>query len=250
MLKQKMAEGVVKGLFVLDNSPASVEALGYAGFDFVVIDTEHGPNDIAAVEHMVRAAEIGGLASIVRVTKNDPANILRALDVGAGGVLVPQVNSGEAARQAVRAAKYGPEGDRGLAGIVRAARYGFRPLSEYLAEANARTVVFVQVEDIKAVAALDEILAIDGLDGIFVGPADLSQSMGITGQFNNPEFNKVIEDVIARTVAAGKIAGIFALSAEDAKHWAAKGARFIAIGSNGMLFVGAAVALAKELQGI
>lgn len=245
-----MAEGAVKGLFVLDNSPANVEALGYAGFDFVVIDTEHGPNDIAAVEHMVRAAEIGGVTPIVRVTKNDPANILRALDVGAGGIVVPQVNSGEAARQAVRAAKYGPEGERGLAGIVRAARYGFRPLGEYLAEANERTVVIVQVEDIKAVAALGEILAVEGIDGILVGPADLSQSMGLTGQFENPEFTKVVHDVIARTIAAGKIAGIFCFSAEDAKYWAGKGARFLSIGSDGMLFVKAAAALAKELRQI
>lgn len=250
LLKQKMAQGAVKGLFVLDNSPASVETIGYAGFDFVVIDTEHGPNDIAAVEHMVRAAEIGGLASIVRVTKNDPANILRALDVGAEGILVPQVNSGQAAREAVQAAKYGPEGQRGLAGIVRAARYGFRPLGEYLAESNKRTVVLVQVEDVKAVAALDEILAVDGIDGIFVGPADLSQSMGITGQFDKPEFNKVIDDVIARTVAAGKVAGIFCFSAEQAKYWAGKGARFLSIGSDGMLFARAAAALAKEMQEI
>lgn len=248
LLKKKLAGGPVSGVFVVTNAPASVEILGYAGLDYVVIDTEHGANDIAVVEHMVRAAEIGGLASLVRVTANDPKMILRALDVGASGILVPQVNSAAEAAQAVRAAKYGPQGERGLAGIVRAARYGFEPVKKYIADANDRTLVVVQIEDIKAVEALDEIVAVDGIDGLLIGPADLSQSMGLTGQFDNPDFVRVVHDAVARVIRAGKHAGIFCFNADQAKYWRSQGARLLVIATDTMLFAQAARDLARELK--
>lgn len=248
LLKQKAAQGAVNGVFVLTNSPANIEILGYAGLDFVLIDTEHSPNDPAAVENLVRAAEIGGITPIVRVTKNDPAYILRVMDLGARGVLVPQVNSAAEARQAVQAVKYHPCGYRGVAGIVRAARYGFTPMGEYIADTNENSLVIVQAEDIKAVAALDEILAVEGVDGVLVGPADLSQSMGITGRFDDPEFSSVVHDIIARTVKAGKIAGIFCFDAAQAKYWRGRGARLLLIGADTLMFAAAAKALADELK--
>ncbi len=249
MLKQKAARGPVNGVFVFTNAPSSVEILGYAGFDYVVIDTEHGPNDIAAVENMIRAAEVSGIAPIIRVTKNDPVYILRVMDVGARGVLVPQVNSAVEARCAVRAVRYHPRGDRGLAGIVRAARYGFTPLPDYVADTNDNSLVIVQAEDIKAVANLDEILAVDGVDGVLVGPADLSQSMGIPGRFDDPEFTRVVHDIVARTIKAGKLAGMFCFDAAQARYWRERGVRLLLIGTDTILFAAAARALAQDLKG-
>lgn len=248
MLKHKAARGPVNGVFIFTNAPASVEILGYAGFDYVIIDTEHAPNDTAAVETMIRAAEIGGLTPLVRVTKNDPTHILRVMDVGARGVLVPQVNSAAEARQAVQAVKYHPQGYRGVAGIVRAARYGFTPLDRYIADTNDNSLVIVQAEDLKAVAALDEILAVEGVDGVLVGPADLSQSMGMTGRFDDPEFGRVVHDIIARTVKAGKLAGIFCFDAAQAKYWRAQGVRLLLVGTDTIMFAAAARKLAAELN--
>jgi 4-hydroxy-2-oxoheptanedioate aldolase len=169
------------------------------------------------------------------------------MDLGARGVLVPQVNSAAEARQAVRAVKYHPCGYRGVAGIVRAARYGFTPMDEYIADTNENSLVIAS-RDIKAVAALDEILAVEGVDGVLVGPADLSQSMGITGRFDDPEFSSVVHDIIARTVKAGKIAGIFCFDAAQAKYWRGRGARLLLIGADTLMFAAAAKALADELK--
>lgn len=249
LLKQKAAKGAVNGVFIFTDSAANVEILGYAGFDYVIIDTEHAPNDIAAVETMIRAAETSGIAPLVRVTKNDPAYILRVMDVGARGVLVPQVNSADEARQAVQAVKYHPHGYRGVAGIVRAARYGFTPLADYIADTNDNSLVIVQAEDIKAVAALDEILAVEGVDGVLVGPADLSQSMGIPGRFDDPEFGRVVHDIVARTVKAGKLAGVFCFDAAQAKYWRDRGVRLLLVGSDTIMFAAAARTLAGELKG-
>lgn len=248
-MREKIAPGdTVKGVFVVTGTPANVEILGYAGFDFVVLDTEHAPNDIAEIEHLVRAAQVSGITAIVRVSKNDPALILRALDAGATGVLVPQVNSAGEARQAVQAAKYAPLGNRGIAGMVRAARYGFTPLSEYVSAANRRTLVIVQAEDKRAVENLDEILAVEGVDGVFVGPTDLSQSLGLAGQFDHPEVKGVLESVIQKIADTDKFAGMFCAGAQDAKRWQDLGAKMLAIGSDTLLLGQAARGLMSELN--
>lgn len=247
-MKTKLAQGrTVNGTFVAMTDPSVVEVLGYAGLDYVILDCEHGPNDIGTLGSLIRAAEISGTTAIVRVTKNDPALILRALDLGAGGVLVPQVNSAAEAESAARAARYAPQGQRGIAGIVRAARYGFTPMNNYIEESNRRVSVIVQVEDVKSVANLDEILAVDGVDGIFIGPTDLSQSMGCTGQFDKPEFCRVVEEVIDRAVKTDKFVGIFCVGIEDARRWRNRGARMLAVGADTALFAQAAKALAKDL---
>lgn len=239
-VKQKLANGTaVNGTFVVTAEAALTEMLGYAGFDFIIIDSEHAPNHTMEIQQHIRAAEISGLTPIVRVTTNEPSLILRALDLGAGGVLVPQVNTAAEAEAAVCAAKYGPEGTRGMAGVVRAARYGFVGSAEYIRHAKEETLVITQVEHIEAVRNLDAILAVEGLDGVFIGPTDLSQSMGLAGQFQNPELRAVMEDVISRTLNSGKWVGSFCLDAEDARYWRSKGVKFLAIGTEGMLFAAA-----------
>lgn len=248
-VKRTLATGAsVYGTFAMQGEPALVEMIGYAGLDFVLIDTEHSGNTTEQVAHMLRGAELSQTTSIVRVTTNAPELILRALDAGAGGVLVPQVNTAAAATAAVRAARYAPEGERGLAGVVRAAHFGFIPVSEYVAGANRETLVITQVEHVDAVRNLDSILAVEGLDGIFVGPADLSQSMGCLGDFQNDELRRTIHSVIEKTRRTDKWAGIFCHDAADAKYWKAAGAQFLTIGTEGMIFASALRQLKKDLD--
>ncbi|WP_425058931.1 5-keto-4-deoxy-D-glucarate aldolase [Sporomusa carbonis] len=248
-VKEKLAAGqTVNGIFYCNGRPAYVEMVGYAGLDFVIIDTEHSSHDAEMVENMIRAAEVSGMAPIVRVYENSPALILRALDMGAGGVVIPQVNTAHEARLAVTAAKFSPQGTRGVAGITRGARYGYVPLTDYVTYSNKNSLVFVQVEDVIAVNNLEEILAVDGLDGIFIGPTDLSQSMGMTGQFDNPEYCRIVADIITRGVKAGKWVGIFCLDTTQAKHYRNLGAQFLAIGSDSMLFVPAVRNLVDEIK--
>lgn len=240
--------GSAYGMFAVLGEPALVEMIGYAGLDFVVIDTEHSGNTMEQVGNMVRAAEVAGTTPIVRVTANSPDLILRALDSGAGGVLVPQVNTAKEAVAAVLAARYAPEGERGIAGVVRAARYGFIPMPDYIAGANRENLVITQVEHVEAVKNLDAILAVEGIDGVFIGPTDLSQSMGITGQFNDPELRRTIHSVIEKTRRTDKWAGIFCLNAEDAAYWKAAGAQFLTIATEGMIFAAALRSMKAQLK--
>lgn len=241
------AGGAVYGTFAVLGEPALVEMIGYAGLDYVIIDTEHSGNTIEQVGNLIRAAEIANITPIVRVTANSPELILRALDMGAGGILAPQVNTAGQAKAAVRAARYAPLGERGIAGVVRAARYGFVPMQEYISGANRETLVITQVEHIESVTNLDEILAVDGIDGVFIGPTDLSQSMGCTGQFDNPELRRVIHSVIEKTRRTDKWAGIFCLDAADADYWRNAGAQFLTIATESMLFAAALRKLKQEL---
>lgn len=236
------------GTFVVTGDPAITEIFGWAGFDFVIIDTEHSPNDSAAVSNHIRAAQVSGLTPIVRVTKNDPSLILRALDCGAGGILVPQVNTASEAKAVVAAARYSPQGERGIAGVVRAAKFGFTPFAEYIETANRQVQVIVQIEHIEAVNNLEEILAVEGIDGIFIGPTDLSQSMGITGQFDNPELVGIIERVMDQAKDSNKWTGIFCLNAVSARSWADKGAVFLTIATDTMLLAQAARQIMREVN--
>jgi 4-hydroxy-2-oxoheptanedioate aldolase len=236
-LKRKLAgDGVVLGTFITLNCPDLVEIAGLAGFDYCIIDTEHGPGNPESIQHMIRAAELRGMAAIVRVTDTAPTTILRTLDVGAAGIQVPQVNSPETAENVVRSAKYFPKGDRGAC-LTRSSRYGFVPgVAEYFDEANRETLVIVHCENRQGLECLDGIAAVDGVDVIFVGPYDLSQSFGIPGQIYHP----VMVDAVARALAAakraGKPAGIFVGSVEEAKARIEQGFTYIAYSTDSLVF--------------
>ena len=248
-VKRKITSGgAVYGTFALMGEPAIVEMIGYAGLDFVLIDTEHSGNTTEQVANMLRAADVAQTTSVVRVTTNAPELILRALDAGAGGVLVPQVNTAVEAAAAVRAARYAPQGERGLAGVVRAARYGFIPMPQYLTGSNSEKLIITQVEHVEALKNLDSILAVEGLDGIFVGPADLSQSMGCAGKFDDPELRRTIHSVIEKTRRTDKWAGIFCTDAADAQYWCKAGAQFLTIATDGILFASALRQLKKDID--
>lgn len=238
-VKRRLRAGeVVVGCFIPYPSPELAEICGYLGFDFVLIDAEHGRITEESAYHMVLAAEVAGATPIVRVPFGHRQVILRYLDLGAAGVMVPQVNTPEEAVAVVEACRYHPNGRRGVAG-VRAAEFGLtKPLSEYVQEANAETLVIVQIESIAAVERLEEYLAIPGIDVLFVGPNDLAQSMGYPGQPLHPAVQAVIDDIVRRV--AGRVPlGTTAPTPELAQRQLERGFLMLAANTTALLAAGA-----------
>jgi 4-hydroxy-2-oxoheptanedioate aldolase len=206
-----------------------VDLAALAGFDYVLIDTEHGHLGFEAVEHLVRAAEAAGVTPLVRASHNAPAEILRLLDMGAQGVMAPQVSSAADAEAAVRAVKFHPRGNRGLAGS-RAADYGLTgSMAEYVAHANRETMVLALIEDIRALDDFPAILAVEGVDVLFIGASDLAQSMGYPGRPDHPEVRAAIDRVIDQGIAASRIVGVNAATGEAAASHFSRGVRFFAL---------------------
>jgi 4-hydroxy-2-oxoheptanedioate aldolase len=189
-------------------SPQMVEMIARLGFDWVMIDCEHGTISLETVELMVMAAEANGITPIVRPQTSDAGDILRVMDRGAMGVQVPHINTAHDAQSVVEAVKYYPLGKRGLAADTRPANYGFGlSMSEYVEYANRQTLISVQLEEAEALHNIDEILQVEGIDVFFVGPSDLSQSLGHPGRPDATEVREAIHRAFATIAAAGKIPG-------------------------------------------
>jgi 4-hydroxy-2-oxoheptanedioate aldolase len=225
--KAKLADGqAVFGCFVRTAEPSLIEYVALLGWDFLVLDAEHGTLQPNQVEDLCRAIEPRGVTPMVRVTTNDAPTILRFLDTGAHGVHVPWVNSAAEAERAVRSVKYTPRGIRGLAGS-RASEWGLRePVGEYVQRANRETLVVIQVETQDAVDAIDDYLAIDGIDVLFLGPTDLSQSLGHPGELRHPDVLKAMDRVADAVIGSGKTLGIYAGTVDMTKEWLDRGARY------------------------
>ena len=249
-LKGRLGRGeMAVGSFINLPSPEATELLGWAGFDFVIIDAEHGPADLETVANMVRAAEASGATPIVRIAMNHPQNALRHLDTGAQGLQVPMVNTVEDARQAVRSALYPPQGRRGLAG-VRAATFGLaETVGDYAATANEQMLVIVQIETVEALSELDAILEVEGVDIVFFGATDLSSSMGIPGRTTDPRVVQAIADGGQKVINAGLIAGTIVGAPEAAQEWQARGFRYIATNFAGLVGRAARQFLTDARQG-
>ncbi len=210
-LKQKFASGLFAlGTFNSIPSGSVVNVIGCAGFDFVVIDAEHGPVGMEKAEDLVRAAEVEGMSPIIRVSENNQALVLRALDIGAHGVQIPHISSASQAKQAVQYAKYPPLGDRGLSPFTRAGAYSLKKSLTHTVEANKNTMVVLNVEGIEGITNLDEILKVEGIDVVFLGPYDLSQSVGKPGAVDDPKVLDFIRSCAKKIRAAGLVAGCFA----------------------------------------
>ena len=191
--KRLMNKEVLLGTFQKLNSPAVTEMIGQAGFDFVIIDTEHANFSCGEVENLVRAADSVGLGSIVRVKDANGVEILHALDSGAEGVQIPDLETVEQAEQALRATKYYPLGSRGMSMAQRSAMYGgWNGEQKYVPFSNENSLVVAHVENVYMADHVDELLALPQLDVVFVGPGDLSQSLGKPGQLNDPEVQAVV----------------------------------------------------------
>ncbi|MDR3200751.1 MAG: hypothetical protein LBT68_04770 [Spirochaetales bacterium] len=231
-LKKIFAEGgTALGTFVNWDVPDVVEVIALAGFDFVVIDNEHGPLTHATSQDLIRAAELRGITPIVRIPNTFESTILHTLDVGAHGIQVPQVNDAQTAADIVRRAKYKPLGSRGVA-FPRSADFGMTDLSKYFDHENAQVMIVTHCENTACLENLDAICRVPEIDVIFLGPYDMSQSMGITGQVGHPRIQEAARKVVETAKKYGKAAGIFAGSGEAAKERAQQGFQYITVGTD------------------
>jgi 4-hydroxy-2-oxoheptanedioate aldolase len=247
-LKQRLQAGeTLHGLFVVSNSLQNAEALSHSGFDFLCFDVEHSPSAVPAVHAQLAALGAAGTPAMVRVTGLDPVVFKHYLDLGAGALMVPNINTAEQARTAVRYARYPVAGGvRGVGGTMRVNRYGRD--KGYFAQAADSTCVVLQAETREALGNLEEICAVEGVDVIFFGPADLAADMGYMGQPTHPEVVAAIEDGMRRARAAGVATGV-AAGDPECRRYVEAGARMVILGSDLALLVRAADTLAAKYCG-
>lgn len=224
----------------------TTEVLGVAGFDWILLDGEHSPNDVTTFIPQLMALKDSASAPVVRPTCNDAVEIKRLLDAGFYNFLIPFVESADDARRAVAATRYPPQGIRGVSVSQRSNRYGTVP--DYFKSVNEQICVMVQIESHAGVAAAREIAAIDGVDCIFVGPSDLAAGMGHLGNSGHPDVQAVIAAVFADARACGKPAGILAPVEADARRYMAMGATFVGVGSDLGAFRSATQALCDRYR--
>lgn len=246
--KQKLKTGEVQlGLWLALANPYTAELLGDLGYDWVLIDAEHAPNDIPLILSQLQALKAAQSHAIVRPPHSDAALLKLFLDIGAHTLLVPMVESAEQAQAIVRACRYPPHGIRGVgAALARASAFGQR--SDYLHRANDEVCLILQVESLRGMDAIEEIAAVEGVDGIFIGPADLAADMGYLGNPGAPEVVAAVENGIQRIRAAGQIAGFLTSSPETAKRWIELGARFAGIGNDVSMLASAGTARLAQFK--
>lgn len=234
--KQKLRDGqTVYGLFFRYAEPSLAEHVAMQGWDFIIFDGEHGSLEARDIEGLSRAAELHRVTPIARVTTNEPSTILRFLDAGAHGIHVPWVNTTEAVEQAVVSAKYVPRGLRGLAGSRQGGWGNTESLADFTARANEETLIVVHIETTDAVAAVEDYTRVNGVDVLFIGPTDLSHSLGHPGDPGHPEVREAMDHVAAVVTRSDKTLGIFAGSPAFAAEWREKGARYFAAGFEGFI---------------
>ncbi|WP_370241058.1 4-hydroxy-2-oxoheptanedioate aldolase [Pararhodobacter marinus] len=225
----------------------AAEIAGEAGFDWLLIDGEHAPNDIRSMREQLAALGRSASHPVVRVPVGETWIIKQVLDIGAQTVLVPMVESGAQAEALVRAMRYPPDGMRGVgAALARASR--FSGVADYVNKADAETCLLVQVENRAGMAALDDILAVEGVDGVFIGPADLSADMGYRGNPGASEVQGAIADAIRRIRAAGKAPGILTSNEAQAREWIDMGVTFCAVGIDVLVLANSLRALAAKFR--
>lgn len=234
------------GLWNSIPGPVVIEMLAGMGFDFITVDTEHSLTDIPDILGMLQALAPYPVSPVVRPQSQDPALIKRLLDFGAQTLMIPYVQSADEARALVAAMRYAPRGFRGVAGGTRASRFGTVP--DYFTRAEEELCLIVQIETHEAVAAIEEIAAVDGVDALFIGPADLAASLGHPGNMAHPEVVAAIEAAIKRIVATGKPAGILVVDTDFARKCIGWGTTYTAVGVDLWLLAAAARGLAASFR--
>lgn len=230
LVKKKLQEGgKTAGAWLALASPITAEILSKAGFDWLVIDMEHGAGDYMTMLSQLQAMNGTDVLPLVRVPGNDRFVIKRTLDAGALGVVVPDVNTKEDAVAAYRAVKYHPSGMRGISGNTRAGSYGMQESDLLMQSANDRTMLVVQIESLQAVANLDEILQVEGIDVFFIGPRDLDTSIGFFNNAAHPQVKQVIATIEQKVLGAGKVLGTVTGSWEQAQEKYARGYQFLSL---------------------
>jgi 4-hydroxy-2-oxoheptanedioate aldolase len=227
------------GLWCSLSNSYAIEVVAGAGFDWLMLDTEHSPNELDMVLSQLQAIAAYSTHPVVRVPWNDMVTIKRFLDIGTQTLLIPYVQNEEEARKAVAYTRYPVEGLRGMAGMTRATRFG--RIKDYAKRAHEELCVLVQVETQTALDNLEKIAAVEGVDGVFIGPADLHASLGYAGETANSRVKPLIDEAIRRIRKAGKAPGILTGIEADAKHWLELGCQFVAVGTD-------AAILARETE--
>jgi 4-hydroxy-2-oxoheptanedioate aldolase len=232
-------------MWVCSGSPLVAEIAAGSGLDWLLIDMEHGPNGLESVLAQLHAIAAYPATPLVRVPSGDPVTLKQVLDLGAQNLLVPMVDSAEQARAVVEAVRYPPRGRRGVgSALARSARWN--RVDDYLTEADRHVSLFVQVESADAVAAAAEIAAVDGVDGVFVGPSDLAASMGLLGQQTHPDVVAAVLRAFDAVTAAGKPVGVNAFDPAAAQHYLDAGASFVLVGADVALLARGSEALAAR----
>jgi len=228
-MKTKLREGkVVVGVTTDLRDPNIVEIIAYAGYDFVQIDMEHQARDWQNLENMIRAAEFADITPIVRIPEMNESYVLRALEMGVMGVTVPHVRTKKEAVRAVRACKYAPKGIRGVHTCTRANKYRSIPFAQHVKEANDQTFVCFIIEDMEGVRNIDEIVTVEGLDAIFLGPSDLACELEVPGEWTHPRVKKELDKVVEAT---RKVKGLglcqFIIDPTKVKEWVNRGVNIV-----------------------
>jgi 2-keto-3-deoxy-L-rhamnonate aldolase RhmA len=249
-LKKRLEAGdLVVGTMLSEvRNPNVVNLLAESGFDFVIVDNEHGTYSAADVSNLVAAARGADISVIVRIPEIRRETILKPLDSGATGLLIPQVETADQARQIIHHAKYPPKGQRGLAMRRAHSLYGRPDAAEYLRQANEDTLIVVQAESQTAIDNLDQIIAVEGIDAIFVGPFDLSVSLGIPGEVTHPKETEAIDKVVQICLQHKTISGIQLFDRAQATQWIAKGMRLISYSCDVNMLADAAAKDVAELK--
>lgn len=246
--KQGLAAGKKQiGFWLTLASPSATEACAGAGYDWTLIDMEHSPNDLGDVVDHLRASVGGSAEPIVRIPWNDPVMVKRVLDAGARTLLFPYVQNADEVRRAVQATRYPPHGFRGTGGTTRATLYGRVP--NYFHRAAEQLCTIIQVESPEAVKAIPEMVKVEGLDAIFIGPNDLAANSGHLGDMYHADVQAMCNDALKAIKAGGKKAGILTFNVELAKKQFALGFDFIAVGGDAGMLARGAEALAKQFDG-
>ncbi|MBR3124901.1 MAG: hypothetical protein IKF42_05675 [Mogibacterium sp.] len=241
------------GTFLGAANTSIVEIMGYTGLDFVVIDTEHGPYDTMPMSDLIQAAESKGMSPLVRIADLTHKEIQRALDNGAEGIIIPCLKDVDDFRKAVDLAKFAPLGNRGFI-KGRGSGFGNEPwasgtLTEYMQNSNDKVLLLPQCETEEALDNIEEIVQIEGIDGIFIGPFDLSICMGIPGQFDAPEFKEAVDRILSACKQAGKLCLMFTGTAAEAKMYIEKGFDAVAVSIDTIVIAQAYKALVDEIRG-
>lgn len=226
-VRERLKRGeVLMGVFCKTTAPEFIEVLGYAGFDFCILDMEHGPAQLETLQNLIRAAECSGVLPIVRTRNMSPENIAQPLDLGAAGIQVPQMASRADAEAVVDAAKFAPLGHRGVCRFVRAAKFSALDRTSYFEEAN-HALVILQLES-TCLHEYEKIADMPGVDILFIGPYDLSQALGIPGEIEHPRVLEKMQEIIAVAKRKGKTIGVFADSLSQTQRWIEAGVQYIA----------------------
>jgi len=245
---ERAAGRTVAGILMCSGDAGAAEICAGSGLDYLLIDAEHGPVNLESVLAQLRAVAGYDCVSIVRVPYNDPVLIKQFLDLGAQSLVVPMVDTPEDAATAVAAVRYAPDGVRGVgAALARSARWNRVP--DYLSRANEFITLLVQVESAEAVANAADIAAVDGIDGVFIGPSDLAATMGLLGQQSHPDVVAAVKRTIAEVKAAGKIVGVNAFVESQAREYIAAGADFVNVGADVAILARGSEALAAKYIG-